>query len=157
MIYIMILQKTTELLKYVRFNSRKSYQLSLTVILWSQYSFFEEERGILKKICFHTIQLQEDVHIITYCLSTSRLFQLNQHAGKTSRVTNYSHNNLLSFYLYLLIISQAYSNISLGSSLYATDDNSTWASPSGDFAFGFRMSPSEKDLFLLAIWTANGS
>ena len=50
MIYInMILQKTTELLKYFRFNSRKSYQLSLTVILCSQYSIVEEERGILKK------------------------------------------------------------------------------------------------------------
>ena len=47
MIYInMILQKTTELLKYVRFNSRTSYQLSLTVILCSQYSFVEEEEKI---------------------------------------------------------------------------------------------------------------
>ena len=50
MIYInMILQKTIELLKYFRFNSRKSFQLSLTVILCSQYSIVEEERGILKK------------------------------------------------------------------------------------------------------------
>ena len=47
MIYInMILQKTTELLKYVRFNSSTSYQLSLTVILCSQYSFVEEEEKI---------------------------------------------------------------------------------------------------------------
>ena len=46
MIYINILQKTTELLKYVRFNSRKSYQLSLIVILCSQYSFVEEEEKI---------------------------------------------------------------------------------------------------------------
>ena len=46
MIYINILQKTTELLKYVRFNSRTSYQLSLTVILCSQYSFVEEEEKI---------------------------------------------------------------------------------------------------------------
>ncbi|WRX33276.1 Protein kinase domain - like 10 [Theobroma cacao] len=46
--------------------------------------------------------------------------------------------------------AQSYSNISLGSSLSAQNDNSSWTSPSGDFAFGFQRIG--KDGFLLAIW-----
>ncbi|CAL8998545.1 unnamed protein product [Prunus brigantina] len=47
--------------------------------------------------------------------------------------------------------AQTYRNISLGSSLTAlNDDNSSWQSPSGEFAFGFRQIG--KDGFLLAIW-----
>ncbi|KAK0586469.1 hypothetical protein LWI29_007492 [Acer saccharum] len=43
-------------------------------------------------------------------------------------------------------------NITLGSSLSsATDNNSSWLSPSGEFAFGFRQL-NNSDLFLLAIW-----
>jgi tRNA A-37 threonylcarbamoyl transferase component Bud32 len=49
---------------------------------------------------------------------------------------------------------QAYTNVTVGSALFATDDNSTWTSPSGDFAFGFRRLPGEQDQFLLAIWFA---
>ncbi|XP_030969642.1 G-type lectin S-receptor-like serine/threonine-protein kinase RLK1 [Quercus lobata] len=43
--------------------------------------------------------------------------------------------------------------VSVGESLIATDDTTSWLSPSGDFAFGF--SPlSQNDLFLLSIWFA---
>uniref|UniRef100_A0A2N9EQ58 non-specific serine/threonine protein kinase n=1 Tax=Fagus sylvatica TaxID=28930 RepID=A0A2N9EQ58_FAGSY len=61
---------------------------------------------------------------------------------------------LLVLVITLLVpaIAQVYNNISVGSALFATDDNSTWTSPSGDFAFGFRRL--EQDQFLLAIWFA---
>ncbi|KAF8412447.1 hypothetical protein HHK36_000411 [Tetracentron sinense] len=61
------------------------------------------------------------------------------------------------FFFFLLLLSpfaiaQTYRNVSIGSSLSAIDnDNSSWASPSGEFAFGFRPI-GDKDLFLLAIW-----
>ena len=43
-------------------------------------------------------------------------------------------------------------NMTLGSSLSsATDNNSSWLSPSGEFAFGFHQL-NNSDLFLLAIW-----
>ncbi|KAF2309233.1 hypothetical protein GH714_001292 [Hevea brasiliensis] len=45
---------------------------------------------------------------------------------------------------------ESYSNISLGSSLTAQIDDTHWASPSGDFAFGFQQI--ENDGYLLAIW-----
>ncbi|MCL7032910.1 hypothetical protein MKW94_020168 [Papaver nudicaule] len=61
------------------------------------------------------------------------------------------------FLLHLLFLlvpfsayAQSYRNISLGSSLTANGDNTSWASPSGDFAFGFRHV--DNDRFLLAIW-----
>ncbi|KAF8396074.1 hypothetical protein HHK36_017686 [Tetracentron sinense] len=60
---------------------------------------------------------------------------------------------LLPFLLLLPIstIAQTYRNVSLGSSLSALNNNNTfWASPSGDFAFGFRQIGSSG--FLLAIW-----
>ncbi|KAI5321264.1 hypothetical protein L3X38_030335 [Prunus dulcis] len=62
---------------------------------------------------------------------------------------------LLYFILFLFVpcstTAQTYRNISLGSSLTAlNDDNSSWQSPSGEFAFGFRQIG--KDGFLLAIW-----
>ncbi|PRQ35242.1 putative protein kinase RLK-Pelle-SD-2b family [Rosa chinensis] len=48
-------------------------------------------------------------------------------------------------------MAQTSKNISLGSSLTAqNNDNSSWSSPTGEFAFGFRQI--EKDGFLLAIW-----
>ena len=61
---------------------------------------------------------------------------------------------LLVLVITLLVpaIAQVYNNISVGSALFATDDNSTWTSPSGDFAFGFRRLG--QDQFLLAIWFA---
>ncbi|KAF8396082.1 hypothetical protein HHK36_017694 [Tetracentron sinense] len=52
-------------------------------------------------------------------------------------------------------LTQAQSNVSLGQSLPALDDNSSWInSPSGDFAFGFRRLEGEEDPFVLAIWFA---
>ncbi|XP_050371526.1 G-type lectin S-receptor-like serine/threonine-protein kinase LECRK2 [Argentina anserina] len=48
-------------------------------------------------------------------------------------------------------VAQTSRNISLGSSLTAkNDDNSSWPSPSGEFAFGFQQIV--KDGFLLGIW-----
>ena len=66
------------------------------------------------------------------------------------------------FYYHLLVfvtllvpaIAQVNTNVSVGSALFATDDNSTWTSPSGDFSFGFRRLPGQQDQFLLAIWFA---
>ncbi|GAY43614.1 hypothetical protein CUMW_075860 [Citrus unshiu] len=43
-------------------------------------------------------------------------------------------------------------NIPLGSALSSTSNNSSWISPSRDFAFGFRQLNNNSDLFLLAIW-----
>ncbi|KAM4082617.1 hypothetical protein ACJW30_11G188800 [Castanea mollissima] len=66
------------------------------------------------------------------------------------------HYHLLVFVITLLVpaIAQVNTNISVGSALFATDDNSTWTSPSGDFSFGFRRFPGQQDQFLLAIWFA---
>ncbi|CAK7339237.1 unnamed protein product [Dovyalis caffra] len=61
-----------------------------------------------------------------------------------------------SFCFFLLLLlpfstdGQTYRNITLGSSLTAANDNSSWTSPSGDFAFGFQQIGD--DGFLLAIW-----
>lgn len=47
--------------------------------------------------------------------------------------------------------AQSYTNITIGASLAANATNSTWSSPSGEFAFGFRqVSPGGG--YLLAIW-----
>ncbi|KAJ9164409.1 hypothetical protein P3X46_023987 [Hevea brasiliensis] len=60
----------------------------------------------------------------------------------------------LCFFLFVLLPfftnAQTYSNISLGLSLTAQNDNSQWVSPSGDFAFGFQQI--DNDGYLLAIW-----
>ncbi|XP_058073439.1 G-type lectin S-receptor-like serine/threonine-protein kinase LECRK3 [Magnolia sinica] len=62
----------------------------------------------------------------------------------------------LLFFFFLLFLplsttGQTGPNISLGSSLSANSENSSWVSPSGDFAFGFY--PIAKgNFFLLAIW-----
>ncbi|XP_016652087.1 PREDICTED: G-type lectin S-receptor-like serine/threonine-protein kinase RLK1 [Prunus mume] len=63
--------------------------------------------------------------------------------------------DLLCFFLFMILpystIAQTSRNISLGSSLTARNDvNSSWPSPSGEFAFGFQQIV--KDGFLLAIW-----
>ncbi|KAM2691404.1 hypothetical protein EV2_005811 [Malus domestica] len=61
---------------------------------------------------------------------------------------------LLFFFLFMFLpfstTAQTHRNISLGSSLTAQNDNSSWRSPSGDFAFGFRQIGNNG--FLLAIW-----
>ncbi|KAL6187984.1 hypothetical protein ACLB2K_039379 [Fragaria x ananassa] len=51
--------------------------------------------------------------------------------------------------LSIFTIANTYQNISLTSSLTAMNDNSSWPSPSGEFAFGFRKL---MDGFMLAIW-----
>ncbi|XP_054787946.1 G-type lectin S-receptor-like serine/threonine-protein kinase LECRK2 isoform X2 [Prosopis cineraria] len=63
----------------------------------------------------------------------------------------------LIFLLFLLlallshsVVSQSSKNISLGTSITAVEKGSFWASPSGEFAFGFQQI--QKDGFLLAIW-----
>ncbi|KAK7856137.1 g-type lectin s-receptor-like serine/threonine-protein kinase [Quercus suber] len=55
------------------------------------------------------------------------------------------HYHLLVFVIIRLVpaIAQVNTNISVGSALFATDDDSTWASTSG-----------QQDQFLLAIWFA---
>ncbi|KAM4083953.1 hypothetical protein ACB094_08G096100 [Castanea mollissima] len=61
----------------------------------------------------------------------------------------------LVFLLFLLPISsiaQNNGNVAVGTSLTATDNTTSWLSPSGDFAFGFRPLRNQKDLFLLSIW-----
>ncbi|KAA8528131.1 hypothetical protein F0562_035618 [Nyssa sinensis] len=47
--------------------------------------------------------------------------------------------------------AQTNGNVTVGASLTATDEASSWPSPSGDFAFGFRQLEN-KELFLLSIW-----
>ncbi|PRQ35221.1 putative non-specific serine/threonine protein kinase [Rosa chinensis] len=58
------------------------------------------------------------------------------------------------YFLHILLLLPcsifAQTQISLGSNLTALNDNSSWPSPSGDFAFGFRKIG--EDGFLLAIW-----
>ncbi|XP_058075534.1 G-type lectin S-receptor-like serine/threonine-protein kinase LECRK3 [Magnolia sinica] len=68
------------------------------------------------------------------------------------RIRGVSHLlHLLLLFLPFSAIAQTHSNISLGSSLSNLDENMSWRSPSGEFAFGFHLLP-EKNLFLLAIW-----
>ncbi|CAL5359763.1 unnamed protein product [Camellia sinensis] len=57
----------------------------------------------------------------------------------------------LSFLPFLPVFGA--SNITLGSSLSAIGDNSSWISPSEEFAFGFRQLDNT-NIFLLAIWYA---
>ncbi|XVF77426.1 hypothetical protein PTKIN_Ptkin14bG0042000 [Pterospermum kingtungense] len=57
--------------------------------------------------------------------------------------------------LWILATVQAQRNVSVGEFLHANDKSIPWKSPSGDFAFGFRPIPGEKDQFLLAIWYDN--
>lgn len=63
---------------------------------------------------------------------------------------------LLLFHQHPAVVSaqttSTYQNISLGSSLTTTGNNTAWLSPSGDFAFGFLPLPTDTSLFLLAIW-----
>ncbi|GFZ18210.1 receptor-like protein kinase 1 [Actinidia rufa] len=61
---------------------------------------------------------------------------------------------IISFMLLLIFpfsaTAQTYRNITLGSSLIANGNNSSWVSPSGDFAFGFQQIVTGG--YLLAIW-----
>ncbi|XP_030447759.1 G-type lectin S-receptor-like serine/threonine-protein kinase LECRK3 [Syzygium oleosum] len=67
--------------------------------------------------------------------------------------------SMLCFLLFHLLISslaQTDRDIIVGSSLTAKKDSSSWLSPSGDFAFGFRPLPAnpntDGEVFLLSIW-----
>ncbi|KAL2507944.1 receptor-like protein kinase 1 [Forsythia ovata] len=57
---------------------------------------------------------------------------------------------VLLFLLALSATSQPYRNVTFGSSLTANNANSTWLSPSGEFAFGFQQII--QGGYLLAIW-----
>ncbi|GKV12562.1 hypothetical protein SLEP1_g23689 [Rubroshorea leprosula] len=58
---------------------------------------------------------------------------------------------ILVFLLPVSVVAQTSQNITLGSSLTAAlNQNDSWKSPSGDFAFGFQ--EVEAGMFLLAIW-----
>ncbi|XP_062225224.1 G-type lectin S-receptor-like serine/threonine-protein kinase LECRK4 [Phragmites australis] len=60
---------------------------------------------------------------------------------------------LLPFLLLLSTASvQAQQNITLGSSLTPQGPSSSWLSPSGDFAFGFRPIEGNTSSYLLAVW-----
>ena len=48
--------------------------------------------------------------------------------------------------------TQAQRNITLGSTLAPQGPTSSWLSPSGDFAFGFRPVEGNASFYLLAIW-----
>ncbi|XWS41083.1 hypothetical protein CRYUN_Cryun17cG0049900 [Craigia yunnanensis] len=62
------------------------------------------------------------------------------------------HNfSLLLFFALPVLVAAQTANISLGSSLVASQDSSPWHSPSKEFAFGFRRI-GDQNLFLLAIW-----
>uniref|UniRef100_A0A803PX27 Bulb-type lectin domain-containing protein n=1 Tax=Cannabis sativa TaxID=3483 RepID=A0A803PX27_CANSA len=64
----------------------------------------------------------------------------------------------LCFLLILLTstaLSQTTNNITVGTTLTATDNSLTWLSPSTEFAFGFRKLENQNNLFLLSIWYAN--
>ncbi|KAJ8770848.1 hypothetical protein K2173_021763 [Erythroxylum novogranatense] len=60
---------------------------------------------------------------------------------------------ILCLLLFLLLSCSVAQNVTAGDSLAAAE-NSSWLSPSGDFAFGFYQLESNKDLYLLAIWYA---
>ncbi|KQJ81773.2 hypothetical protein BRADI_5g02980v3 [Brachypodium distachyon] len=63
---------------------------------------------------------------------------------------------LLCFLQFLLLLgtssAQAEINITLGSSLTPQGPNTSWLSPSGDFAFGFRPLEGNPSSYLLAVW-----
>ncbi|XP_008782878.2 G-type lectin S-receptor-like serine/threonine-protein kinase LECRK3 [Phoenix dactylifera] len=69
--------------------------------------------------------------------------------------------HLIPFALFLLTLTipataqtyaQTYANLSRGTSLTPLGRATSWPSPSGDFAFGFRRLDSNASLFILAIW-----
>ncbi|XP_028799694.1 G-type lectin S-receptor-like serine/threonine-protein kinase LECRK3 [Neltuma alba] len=68
---------------------------------------------------------------------------------------NLLHQHGLSLLLVLssmVVVSQT-ANITLGSSLLASkDSSSSWLSPSGEFAFGFRATNNDQNVYLLAVW-----
>ncbi|RWR72717.1 G-type lectin S-receptor-like serine/threonine-protein kinase LECRK2 [Cinnamomum micranthum f. kanehirae] len=62
------------------------------------------------------------------------------------------HFLLIPLFLLATIAPSIHQSIPLGTTISAVDENSSWVSPSGEFAFGFRHLPNNDSLFLLAIW-----
>ncbi|XXG46247.1 hypothetical protein AAC387_Pa02g1143 [Persea americana] len=62
------------------------------------------------------------------------------------------HFLLIPLFLLATIAPSIHQSIPLGTTITAADENSPWASLSGEFAFGFRHLPNNYSLFLLAIW-----
>ncbi|KAL5566523.1 hypothetical protein UlMin_029687 [Ulmus minor] len=65
----------------------------------------------------------------------------------------------LQLFLVLLTLpicafAQTNGNVSLGASLFAVDNSSSWLSAFGDFTFGFRQLKYQDDLFFLCVWYA---
>lgn len=59
---------------------------------------------------------------------------------------------LLLLLLTNFLLAQTYRNISLGTTFSPLTPPTSWLSPSGDFAFGFRPLETDPTLFLLAVW-----
>ncbi|RWR75561.1 G-type lectin S-receptor-like serine/threonine-protein kinase LECRK3 [Cinnamomum micranthum f. kanehirae] len=62
------------------------------------------------------------------------------------------HFLLIPLFLLATIAPSIHQSIPLGTTISAVDENSSWVSPSGEFAFGFRHLPNNDSLLLLAIW-----
>ncbi|KAL3850074.1 hypothetical protein ACJIZ3_011956 [Penstemon smallii] len=71
---------------------------------------------------------------------------------------NHTFHQSLVFIIIIIIffplctLAQNNGNITVGTSLTATENSSPWLSPSGDFAFGFQQLGDNNDLFQLSIW-----
>ncbi|KAG8389069.1 hypothetical protein BUALT_Bualt02G0190900 [Buddleja alternifolia] len=61
---------------------------------------------------------------------------------------------LLIIFIFFPLSSSAQNtgNITVGTSITATENSNPWRSPSGDFAFGFQRLQDNNNLFLLSIW-----
>ena len=76
----------------------------------------------------------------------------------SGKLSSFTMADVLTYVLPLMLfallpyraVAQTYSHVTLGSSLTAVGNNSFWASPSGEFAFGFQQFRTGG--FLLAIW-----
>lgn len=70
-----------------------------------------------------------------------------------------AHSSLYPFLLFTILVvfplsplAQNTGNITVGTSLTATENSNPWRSPSGDFAFGFQQLQGNRDVFVLSIW-----
>ena len=115
-----------------------------------------------RQIETHKITKQEATKFIAYMKIKWYLpICLNPQIFRSQFITFLIHQTmalklpyLISFMLLLIFpfsaTAQNYRSITLGSSLIANGNNSSWVSPSGDFAFGFQQIVSGG--YLLAIW-----
>jgi hypothetical protein len=135
-------------------EKRKSQESLLPSLLTFSVSVTSSPRKLkqrekkLKKLV-SKFQLHYNNHSLTFILPKFLKEALLSHS------MDLALSYLLSFLLLLLLlpystIAQTSKNQSLGSSLTAQNENSYWASPSGDFAFGFQQVGNGG--YLLAIW-----